>query len=66
MWITLSLWYKVLFYFYAMKTIKVSDKAQQELKIFAAKVQYNMDVVASDAILKYIREHKAVKQSPKK
>jgi len=49
-----------------MKTIKVSDKAQQELKIFAAKVQYNMDVVASDAILKYIREHKAVKQSPKK
>jgi predicted transcriptional regulator len=48
-----------------MKTIKVSDKAQQELKVFSAKVGYNMSVVASDAILQYIKEQKS-KQSSKK
>ena len=40
-----------------MKSIKVSDKAQQELKVFAAKAKYNMSVIASDAIIQYIKSN---------
>jgi len=40
------------------KTIKISDKAQKELKVFAAKAQYSMSVIASDAILQYIKSQK--------
>jgi predicted transcriptional regulator len=43
----------------ANKTIKVSEKAQQSLKIFAAKNQYSMSVIASDAILQYIKAENA-------
>lgn len=41
-----------------MTTIKISDKAHQDLKVFAAKAKYNMAVIASDAILQYIKEQK--------
>ncbi len=44
-----------------MKSIKVSDKAQQQLKVFAAKEKYNMGVIASDAIIQYIKNQKAQK-----
>jgi len=48
-----------------MKSIKVSDKAQQDLKIFAAKAKYNMSVIASDAILQYIKEQSKLSKTKK-
>jgi len=48
-----------------MKTIKVSDKAQQELKIFAAKNSVNMAYVASEAIFMYIKHVKEQSKKPK-
>jgi hypothetical protein len=48
-----------------MKTIKISETAHKELKIFSANVQYNMDVIASAAILGYIRSQNK-KGKPKK
>ncbi len=52
-----------------MKSIKISETAHHELKMFAAKVQYNAGVLASEAILKYVKEEnkkpKPIKSSKK-
>lgn len=46
-----------------MKSIKVTEGAQNQLKIYAAKVNANMSIVASEAILKYINsKSKKLKQ----
>lgn len=49
-----------------MKSIKISETAHQQLKVFAAKAQYNINVIASDAIIKYVKEQGSpLKQSKK-
>ena len=38
-----------------MKNLKISDKAHRELKVFAANVNYSMSVLASDALISYVK-----------
>ena len=39
-----------------MKNLKISEDAHTHLKIFAARVNYNMGVIASEAVIKYVKE----------
>jgi len=39
-----------------MKSLKIDEKVHKDLKVFAAKIGYSIEVVATQAIMKYVIE----------